>query len=60
MSVFFGAAAQTSYITLDDALLLAFEHNPSISAAEYAEQVAHRQRQAAIGLFMPRVAIKGA
>ena len=60
MSVFFGAAAQTSYITFDDALSLAFESNPSISAAEYAEKAAHRERQAAIGLFMPQVSIKGA
>ena len=60
VSVFFGAAAQTSYITFDDALSLAFESNPSISAAEYAEKAAHRERQAAIGLFMPQVSIKGA
>ena len=60
MSVVFGATAQTSHLTFDDALLLGFEHNPAIEAADYAEQAAHRERQAAIGLFMPKVAIKGA
>ena len=60
MSVVFGATAQTSHITFDDALMLGFEHNPAIVAADYAEQAAHRERQAAVGLFMPRVAIKGA
>lgn len=60
MSVVLGATAQTSHLTFDDALLLGFEHNPTIVAADYAEQAAHRERQAAIGLFMPKVAIKGA
>lgn len=59
MSVLFGATAQTSHITLDDALLLAFERNPAIAASELAEQAAHRERQAAVGLFMPQVSIKG-
>lgn len=54
------ATAQTEYLTFDDALTLAFEQNPAIKASEYAEQAAHRQRQAAIGLFMPQVSIKGA
>lgn len=60
VSVVLGASAQTSYLTFDDALSLALERNPVIAASEYAEQAAHRERQAAIGLFMPKVSIKGA
>ena len=60
MLVVSGATAQTSHLTLDDALTLAFERNPAIVATEYAERAAHRKRQAAIGLFMPKVSVKGA
>ena len=60
MLVVFGATAQTTPLTFDDALTIAFEHNPSVAATEHAERVAHRERQAAIGLFMPKVSIKGA
>ena len=60
MLVVFGATAQTSHLTLDDALSLGFERNPAIVATEYAEQAAHRERQAAIGLFMPKISVKGA
>lgn len=55
-----GASAQTSHLTFDDALSIAFERNPAVAAADYAERAAHRERQAAIGLFMPKVSIKGA
>lgn len=54
-----GVTAQTSYITFDDALSLGMERNPAIIASGYAEKAAHRERQAAIGLFMPRVSVKG-
>ena len=54
------ATAQPSHLTLDDALSLGFERNPAIVATDYAEQSAHRKRQAAIGLFMPKVSVKGA
>lgn len=60
MSVVLGVSAQTTHLTFDDALAIAIEQNPSIKAAEYAERVAHRERQAAIGLFMPKVSVKGA
>lgn len=60
MLVVLEATAQTSHLTLDDALSLGFERNPAIVATEYAEQAAHRERQAAIGLFMPKISIKGA
>lgn len=52
--------AQTMHLSLDDALSLALEQNPAIAASEYAERAAHRERQAAIGLFMPKVSVKGA
>ena len=55
-----GASAQINYLTFDDALSLALERNPAVVASEYAEQAAHRERQAAIGLFMPKVSVKGA
>lgn len=60
MLVVLEATAQTSHLTLDDALSLGFERNPAIVATDYAEQAAHRERQAAIGLFMPKISVKGA
>ena len=60
MSVVVGATAQTTHLTFDDALSLGFERNPAIRATGYAERAAHRERQAAIGLFMPRVSVRGA
>lgn len=54
------ATAQAKYLTFDDALALAFGQNAAVAASEYAEKAAHRERQAAIGLFMPQVSIKGA
>lgn len=60
MLVVLEATAQTSHLTLDDALSLGFERNPAIAATDYAEQSAHRKRQAAIGLFMPKISVKGA
>lgn len=60
MSVVVKVTAQTTHLTLDDALSLGFERNPAIAATEYAEQAAHRERQAAIGLFMPKISVKGA
>lgn len=60
MLVVLGATAQNTHLTLDDALSLGLERNPAIVAADYAEQAAHRKRQAAIGLFMPKVSVKGA
>lgn len=60
MSVVVGAVAQTASLSFDDALLLGMERNPAIVASNYAEQAAHRERQAAIGLFMPQISIKGA
>ena len=53
-------SAQTTYLSFDEALSLGMERNPAVVAANYAEQSAHRERQAAIGLFMPQISIKGA
>ena len=60
MSVVMGATAQSTSLTFDDALSLGMGQNPAVVASNYAEQAAHRERQAAIGLFMPRVSVKGA
>ena len=60
MSVVVSAAAQTTHLTFDDALSLGFERNPAIVASDYAKQAAHRERQAAIGLFMPKISLRGA
>ena len=60
MSVATAAVAQTTYLTFDDALSFGMERNPAVVASEYAERAAHRERQAAIGLFMPRISVKGA
>lgn len=55
-----GLSAQTSHLTFDDALSILLERNPAIVATNYAVQAAHCERQAAVGLFMPKVSIKGA
>ena len=60
MLVAMGATAQTTFLTFDDALSLGMERNPAVVASAYAEKAAHRERQAAIGLFMPKVSVKGA
>ena len=60
MLVVVGATAQISHLTFDDALSLGMERNPAVVATRYAEQAAHRERQAAIGLFMPQISVKGA
>ena len=60
MSVVVSAMAQTTSLSFDDALLLGMDRNPAVVASDYAEQAAHRERQAAIGLFMPQISIKGA
>lgn len=47
-------------ITLEDAVNLTMESNPTLKALEYEEKAAKRERQAAIGLFMPNISVKGA
>lgn len=55
-----GVTAQTTYLTFYDALSLGLGRNPAVTASEYAVRAAHRERQATIGLFMPRVSVRGA
>ena len=55
-----GTTAQITHLSFDDALSLGMERSPAVVASEYAEKAAHRERQAAIGLFMPKVSLKGA
>lgn len=54
------AMAQSTSLTFDDALSLGIERNPAVVASDYARRAAHRERQAAIGLFMPKISVKGA
>ena len=49
-----------STITLEDAMQLALDGNPTVKALEYEEKAAKRERQAAIGLFMPKINVRGA
>ena len=39
---------------------LALDGNPTVKALEYEEKAAKRERQAAIGLFMPKINVRGA
>ena len=54
------AQTQGSTITLEEAVNLTMEGNPTLKALEYEEKAAKRERQAAIGLYMPKISVKGA
>ena len=54
------AQMRSGTITLEDAVNLTMESNPTLKALEYEEKAAKRERQAAIGLFMPNISVKGA
>jgi outer membrane protein TolC len=60
MLVTIGTTAQITHLSFGDAFMLGMEHNPAVVATDYAKQAAHRERQAAVGLFMPQISIKGA
>lgn len=67
LTVVCGLAAATAVaqdvpntITFEDALHRTFSCNESIRAMEYEAKAAKRERQAAIGLFMPNVSVNGA
>ena len=51
-----GASAQNEgrLLSLEEAVEIATTENPAIKASEYEAMAAKRQRQAAIGLRMPR------
>ncbi len=54
----FAASAQTDgqrMISLEEAVTIATTDNPAMKAAQYEELAAKRQRQAAIGLRMPKI-----
>ncbi len=57
-----GVSAQTGgyTITLEDAVALTYENNPTLKALEYEALAARRERQAAIGLYMPKLNVRGA
>lgn len=54
------AQTQGGTITLEEAVNLTMEGNPTLKALEYEEKAAKRERQAAIGLYMPKISVKGA
>lgn len=57
-----GLSAQNtdSTISLEEAVNLTMTNNPTLKALEYEEKAAKRERQAAIGLYMPKISVKGA
>ena len=44
-------------LSLSEAANLAIENNPAIKATDHALRAAQRQRQAAIGLYLPQIAV---
>lgn len=52
-----GASAQNDgrLLSLEEAVEIATTENPAVKASEYEEMAAKRQRQAAIGLRMPKI-----
>lgn len=53
-------SAQEQALTLDDALQITLSDNPTIEALRHEEEAAHRERQATIGLRMPKISVTGA
>lgn len=54
------AAQEKQLLTLDEALSITLEHNPSMQAAAHEERAAEQERRAAIGLRMPQITVAGA
>ena len=52
--------AQGVALTLDDALTIALSENPAVEALRHEEMAARRERQAVIGLRMPKIGVTGA
>lgn len=46
-------------LTIDDALAIALAENPSIAALHHEEEAARRERQATLGLRMPKISVTG-
>ena len=60
LSVAASLHAQGVALTLDDAVSIALSENPAVAALRHEEMAARRERQAAIGLRMPKVSVTGA
>jgi len=54
------ASAQGQALTLEDALAITLSDNPTVEALRHEEEAARRERQAAIGLRMPKISVTGA
>ena len=54
------AAQERQLLTLEEALSITLEHNPSMQAAAHEERAAEQERRAAIGLRMPQINVAGA
>ena len=52
--------AQGVALTLDDALAIALSENPTVEALRHEEMAARRERQATVGLRMPKINVTGA
>ena len=60
LSVAASLHAQGVALTLDDAVSIALSENPAVAALRHEEMAARRERQAAIGLRMPKIGVTGA
>ena len=60
LSVTAALHAQNVALTLDDALAITLSENPTIEALRHEEMAAHRERQATVGLRMPKINVTGA
>lgn len=56
----YGQEAQSTCMTLEDAVNITLDSNETLKAIGYEKESAKRERQSAIGLFMPRANLKGA
>lgn len=55
----FVSAQESRTLSFDDALSIMLGDNPSMTAAEFEEQAAKRERQAAVGLHFPVISVGG-
>lgn len=52
--------AQSVALTLDDAMSIALSENPTVTALQHEAAAARRERQATVGLRMPKIGVTGA
>ena len=55
-----GMVAAQRHLSFDEALRMMVERNGTVEAQRHAAMAAHRQRQATIGLYFPRLSLEGA